>query len=498
MGWNSTTKKLRYPLTKIAANGQGDLQLALKTGRTSQADIFAYGVINPYALYKAACINQITPPTLTQRANIFHGLVPFNMTQILNYHLGVGTGADSVTAKFTTPEKPSAWTYNRPTIGNYPLRVYDFLHVESDTSEIGSKDGYFADAKAPLSLRTNTLNINLGSTKGPVDYDLFNFSQNGQSQQSMGSYTNIEIFLDYLKPRTALGGEYAEPFFTEGGSRTPSGYTWQFAIAVACKVSASEYTWVIVSSELPFGDWWWDSSWTTTDQVFQHRICFGSNMAAGPLGRITTAARTYGQTDFLCIPFLAQNLNYNSSTGVWYFAAGSSTAKALTFPNGDYFTARFDGITTTMTMALVEPRTYTVGGTSHTINVTVTPQQTLLVYMTIPVPASATTSGTFSFGFNFTGYGRNTNFTAGVNGVTGSVTLRDSSSNIITEIGTAGASSVTQSGTISFSTSAVSAIVYNLPSSVTYYDTTLTISWNNVDTGMVVTRNYPIRINISR
>lgn len=487
----------------------GDISSVVHYASLDLGTLITQGTIKPGALFKPIVHSNVDYVTLGERATKFHGYTPHNMSQILNYHLGIGTGADSVTgATFSTPSTPSAWTYNRPTggIGTAPYRMFDFAHIEntstshtsSDLSQITTLPGYNENATAPISLQKNTLNINLGSTKGPVDYDLFNFSQNGQSQQSVGSYLNIEILLDYLKPRTALGGEYAEPFFTEGGSRTPSGYTWQFAIAVACKVSSSEYTWVIVSSELPFGDYWWESSWTTIDQVFQHRILFGSNMAAGPLNRITTAARTYGQTDFLCVPFLAQNLNYNSTNQIWYFAASSSTAKALTFPGGDYFTARFDGITTTMTFGLVAPRSYTIGGTSYTIDVAVTPQMTAYAYMTIPVPASGTASGTFSFGFSFTGYGRNTNFKAGINGVMGSVTLRDSSSNIITEIGTAGASSVTQTGSITFDTAAVSAIVYGLPSSVTSYDTNITIEWNNVDTGVVVTRNYALKINISR
>lgn len=478
--------------------GLGDISSAVNVGPVSgtQYDLgymIANGSIEAWAKYKPVYHSATAYVTLAQRRAIFHGLTPYNMESILNYHLGIGNGSTSVTSTFSSVPTPSAWTYTKPSggIGTAPYRTFDFLHIENDTSQIQSMTGYFKNAKPPISLKSTTANINLGSTKAPVEYDLFNFDENGSSIYTCGDTTGMEIKFNELLPHTAFGSNFDEPFFKEGGSRVYN-YTWQFAIAVACKVSASAYVWVIVSSVDSFGDYWMDVNWTQA-QLFNHRICFGSDMAAGAYNAIATAIRNYGQTDFICVPFVAQNLYYNSTTGIWYFATGSSTAKAITFPKGDYFTAYFDGINSTMTMGYRSPWLYD----SYTISFSYAQAYTGF-YMTIPVPASASTSKTFSLNFSFTGYGRNTNFQAGINGNVGSVTLRDASSNIITTIGTSGASSVTLDGNLSFSTAAISALVYSVPSSVSYIDSSLVIQWYNSDIGRTVTRNYPLRINISR
>lgn len=56
MGWQY--HKLTYPFTKIAKNGNGDLQQALRTSKMKQSEIFAYGVISKWAKFRAFVANQ--------------------------------------------------------------------------------------------------------------------------------------------------------------------------------------------------------------------------------------------------------------------------------------------------------------------------------------------------------------------------------------------------------------------------------------------------------
>ena len=57
MGWSNHV--LSFPFTKIAANGQGDLQLALRSGATSQISLWENGVVNKWARRKRFNLNAI-------------------------------------------------------------------------------------------------------------------------------------------------------------------------------------------------------------------------------------------------------------------------------------------------------------------------------------------------------------------------------------------------------------------------------------------------------
>lgn len=497
MGWSDP-----YMTAPI---GLGDISSAVNVGPVSgtQYDLgymIANGNIEAWAKYKPVYHPAAAYVTLDQRKAIFHGFTPVNMTHIINNHIGAGGGTTSATGTFTSVPTPSAWTYTKPSggIGTAPYRTFDFLHIEGNTSQIQSANGYYKDAKPPIYLKTTTADIDLGSTKAPVDYDLFVFDENGSSINTSGNTAGIEIKFDELLPKTSFPNDnYDEPIFLEGGSRTFS-YTWQFAIAVACKVSSTNYAWVIVSSELPFGDYWTDVNWSLA-QLFQHRICFGSDMAAGAYGIITNAIRNYGQTDFTCIPIIAQNLYYNSSTGVWYFAVGSSSAKALTFPKGDYFTATFSGITSNMTLApQVGYLYYTIGGTTYNILFGAGSAYTGFL-LTVPYSMLANNnSATLDLRVQYNGFGRNVGFQGGINGQLYTTTLYDLSGNVITEIGSAGQDPVQATFRMVFSDSVIPTYARQLPTSITQMDVQLSFQWINADTGKVVKRNYPLRVMITR
>lgn len=124
MGWDG--HKLTAPFTKIALNGQGDLQRALGVSSTgmTQANLFANGNINKWAKYKAFK-NSIVytdhySDTNSQRKA---GLIANNY--------GFGTGFVDGTTVFTSKGTlhsgfANQWTYYRPTIGDGYLRALDF------------------------------------------------------------------------------------------------------------------------------------------------------------------------------------------------------------------------------------------------------------------------------------------------------------------------------------------------------------------------------------
>lgn len=122
MPWNDSTKVLTAPFTKIAANGQGDLQKALSSSLMSQIRLFTETNINPMAKYKPIKSNK---PSITaaDREAARYGMSEPSYFYPNSYAI------------------PDAWTYNRPTAENPNewLRALDF-------------DGYDAQAVPPLAM----------------------------------------------------------------------------------------------------------------------------------------------------------------------------------------------------------------------------------------------------------------------------------------------------------------------------------------------------------
>lgn len=121
MGWSGN--KLTRPYTKIAANGQGDLQRAFGVSSLTQSALFANGKINKFAKYKPFCNSSIYSDQYTDtNSQRLAGL------RAANYGFGAGfvdgipsfDSANALHSGFS-----SGWTYHRPTIGNYPLRADD-------------------------------------------------------------------------------------------------------------------------------------------------------------------------------------------------------------------------------------------------------------------------------------------------------------------------------------------------------------------------------------
>lgn len=155
MGWNSANNTLSAPFTKIAANGQGDLQLAL--GRpTCFSQIELVGDINS----NGVAVNKV---------NIKSKFKPFRHSTIA--FAGSGEGSDrelalqQVNLGYSMPnystlealfaaalaagQGSTLWTWNKPVSGSHPLRALDF-------------DGYVADADWPFQV---------GITPNPAYYN---------------------------------------------------------------------------------------------------------------------------------------------------------------------------------------------------------------------------------------------------------------------------------------------------------------------------------------
>lgn len=122
---------LTYPFTKIATNGNGDLQRALGVSSTgmTQANLFANGNINKWSKKKAFCHSTIFTDKYTDNnsqrlAGLKAAYYGFGYGNVVN--IPVYTSASALHSGFSAANEGNVWTYTRPTIGNYPLRALDF------------------------------------------------------------------------------------------------------------------------------------------------------------------------------------------------------------------------------------------------------------------------------------------------------------------------------------------------------------------------------------
>ena len=116
MGWDSTTGILTAPFTKIAANGQGDLQKALASSKMSHIELFALDY-NRWAKFKPF-----------RNANIYHDRYGDSNSARLaglkaaNFGLGVvDCGRVDYPSKYS-----NRWALNKPVVPTYVLRALDF------------------------------------------------------------------------------------------------------------------------------------------------------------------------------------------------------------------------------------------------------------------------------------------------------------------------------------------------------------------------------------
>jgi len=148
MGWSD--HKLTYPFTKIAANGNGDLQQALQSSALYQSTLFANGVVAKWAKYKAfqysgaiadrysAAGTSARDLALKERSFGLNNIPIWTgqMNKMVNFWYGISTSGNAPICG----AQSEYWTYLRPT--TY-LRALDF-------------ENYIDNAEAPISALDST------------------------------------------------------------------------------------------------------------------------------------------------------------------------------------------------------------------------------------------------------------------------------------------------------------------------------------------------------
>lgn len=143
MGYgNVIADVLTYPFTKIAANGQGDLQRALGRGVMSHIqlikDVDAAG-------NNANCINVMAKYKPFRSTTTFFATDAARTTARKNARFGLSTAPPNF---YPNAEQPPAWSYLKPDGDTYPLRALDFI---KDTSA-SQTSGYDSQAVQPIAL----------------------------------------------------------------------------------------------------------------------------------------------------------------------------------------------------------------------------------------------------------------------------------------------------------------------------------------------------------
>lgn len=117
---------LHLPFTKIAANGQGDLQVALGSAIMSQAQLFASQNVNKWAKFKP--IKQPNFSYADQMDANQDWLPTATWWKGMDGQCGLTfTTYDSLSSFFPALLAGLPWGYDRPVAGgSYPLRTYDF------------------------------------------------------------------------------------------------------------------------------------------------------------------------------------------------------------------------------------------------------------------------------------------------------------------------------------------------------------------------------------
>lgn len=314
---------------------------------------------NPFSLFKPIKHPNNDYVTLAQRIEMFHSLTPKDLPSLRS------------TSTFASVPTPESWAYVHPsgTLGVSPYRIFDYLHIETNLSQIDSANGYDNTAQSPMLMRDDvTVNISTDPTGGDFLCPTFKYDEhsvNGYGNANILLYLRDIIFRMYGNRDNVSAWKLPSSYddiFNADGALTAG--VWRFAIGLAIKTSASgPYKWVIISSpdplSLPF------SSANDPSVFLSHVIRPSYNQVVANI--IKYAVRNYGQTQIDCIPFLACNLKYSSAQG-WYFSGGSYE-RAITFPRGDTFRLTPSGFATSLQFAYVSFRIAWTNSNSVTQNI---------------------------------------------------------------------------------------------------------------------------------
>ena len=177
MGWNANAQVLSKSGgfgTKLATNGQGDLQLALKSSQTGQIALFANAVINPHATFKAfknaaASFADATAWHNARQADIF--------------------GFTSRPAFYPDTNPNNVWAYTRPTPASYSLRPYDFVSESDDIH------GYQANAAPCFTIAVGQLKKGASQQSQVVVFvnDAYNYSGREGSGRTWVSGNSLSL-----------------------------------------------------------------------------------------------------------------------------------------------------------------------------------------------------------------------------------------------------------------------------------------------------------------
>ena len=344
----------------IDENG-GDIGNAIGVASGDLGVLCSHANNNRWNVYKPIKHPNNEYVTLQQRIDNFHGLVPKNMASTFK----------STTA-FSTIPSPEAWGYVQPngTLGTAPYRQLDYAHIETDLSQIATANGYDSNAQAPLMLDQDvTISISTNPAQGDVLCPIFKY--NNQSANAYG-VADIVLYLkdlifrkygtrDNVTPWKNLPSSYDDIFNAAGAMQAG---VWRFAMAMALKVSASTYKWLIVSSPQPLSLPFMNAN--DTSVFLNHVIRPSYNQVVA--NAIKYAVRNYGQTQIDCIPFLACNLAYTEQAG-WTFL-NTNYDLAVTFPRGDKFKLTPSGFATVLDMQYTGFRVAYTNSNSVTQDVT--------------------------------------------------------------------------------------------------------------------------------
>ena len=317
--------------------------------------------LNPAALWKPVQHTKIGFITEADRISHFHGYVPVDFTQPKNYTI--------LSSNYLYEDDiavPSAWGYDVPTgiIGVDPYRIYDFLQTDSNGAKNSSGGtyyyGYYKDAAAPINMGgIASKQISLAPYTGsPAASNVVtpNFIYNSTQGNAVGTTADIQIYLENLYPKTY--GIYKN--INTWKTITPDSYVsgdWRLGMAVPLKVSATQYQWAFFVAETPL------SSTNIATTISEMIIPVDSTFETAAL---KLASRRYGQTDFLCVPFLGYGLGRDNN-GRWIFSGDA--AKCLTFPKADTFEGTFTGFPATINITRGTVRAAYTNSTDATQNV---------------------------------------------------------------------------------------------------------------------------------
>ena len=336
-----------------------DIASALGLSSADLGTLAAHQNNNPFALYHPIKHPNNDYVTLAQRIEKFHSLTPKDLASLRS------------SSTFATVPTPEAWDYVHPTgtLGTSPFRMFDYLHIETDLSQISSGNGYDNTSQSPLLMRDDvTVSISTDPSSGDSLCPTFKYNEqsaNGYGVANINLYLRDIIFRMYGNRDNVsawkLPSSYDDIFNANGALSTG---VWRFAVGLAVKTAASgPYKWVIISSpsplSLPF------SSANDSSVFLSHAIRPSYNQVVA--NAIKYAVRNYGQTQFDCIPFLACNLKYTEARG-WYFSGGSYE-RAITFPRADTFRLTPSGFATSLVVSYVSFRVAYTNTNSVTQNV---------------------------------------------------------------------------------------------------------------------------------